>query len=209
MNRDAMPRILTALAPILFLAACQGQSPQSQPGGEGPTANGADLRGADIGGPFELVDKAGKTVRWSDFAGKYRIVYFGYTFCPDVCPTEVQRMAQGLKLFAKDHPALAKRIQPIFITVDPERDTPAKVGEFAAAFSPDIVGLTGTPAQIEAAKTAFKVYASRGAVQPAGGYLVNHSNVMYLFDPDGKPLGTLPTDKGPPAVAAELASWVR
>ena len=209
MNRDAMPRILAAFAPIVLLAACHGQSPPAPKDEPAPSANGADLRGADIGGPFDLIDKAGKTVRWSDFAGKYRIVYFGYTFCPDVCPTEVQRMAQGLKLFAKDHPAQAKRIQPIFITVDPERDTPAKVGEFAAAFSPDIVGLTGAPQQVEAAKAAFKVYASKGEVQPAGGYLVNHSNIMYLFDPDGKPLGTLPTDKGPRAVAAELASWIR
>ena len=212
MNRDAMPptpRILAALAPVLFLAACQGQPAATQSGQPGPSADGADLRGADIGGPFELIDKAGKTVRWSDFAGRYRIVYFGYTFCPDVCPTEVQRMAQGLKLFANAHPALAKRIQPIFITVDPERDTPAVVGEFAAAFSPDIIGLTGTVKQVEAAKAAFKVFSSKGEVQPGGGYLVNHSNVMYLFDPDGKPLGTLPTDKGPPAVAAELASWIR
>ena len=212
MNRDAMPRILAALAPILLLAACQGESgqtPQAPTGDGGPSSDGVDLRGAAIGGPFELVDKSGKTVRWSDFAGRYRIVYFGYTFCPDVCPTDVQRMAQGLKLFAEGHPALARRIRPIFITVDPERDTPAKVGEFAAAFSPDIVGLTGTPEQVEAAKAAFKVYSSKGAVQPSGGYLVNHSSVTYLFDPDGKPLGTLPTDRGPQAVAAELARWVR
>ena len=209
MNRDAMPRILAALAPILFLAACQAESGASPGSAEGPSTDGVDLRGAAIGGPFELADKSGKTVRWSDFAGKYRIVYFGYTFCPDVCPTDVQRMAQGLKIFAQDHPAPAKRIQPIFITVDPERDTPAKVGEFAAAFSPDIIGLTGTPEQIEAAKTAFKVYSSKGAVQPGGGYLVNHSNVTYLFDPNGQPLGTLPVDKGPAAVAAELARWVR
>lgn len=207
MNRDAMPRRLSALSPllVLVLTACQARSPAV----EGPSPDGVDLRGAAIGGPFELVDKTGKTVRWSDFAGKYRVVYFGYAYCPDVCPTDVQRMAQGLRLFARTDPAAAKRVQPIFITVDPERDTPAKVGEFAAAFSPDLIGLTGTPAQIEAAKSAFKVYSSRGAAQPGGGYLVNHSNLTYLFDPNGKPLGTLPTDKGPEAVAAELKRWVR
>lgn len=204
MNRDAMPRRIAAPALAIALAACQigADAP-------GPSPDGADLRGAAIGGDFALVDKTGRTVRWNDFAGRYRIVYFGYTFCPDICPTDVQRMAQGLKLFARQHPEQAKRIQPIFITVDPERDTPAVVGEFAAAFSPNLIGLTGTPALIEDAKAAFKVFSSKGAVQPGGGYLVDHTTITYLFDPDGKPLGTLPTDKGPQAVAEEIARWVR
>ena len=206
MNRDAMPHRTLALAAALLLAACQGQTSAAP---AGPSTDGVDLRGAAIGGPFELVDKTGKTVRWSDFQGKYRIVYFGYAYCPDVCPTDVQRFSQGHRIFARENPALAKQVQPIFITVDPERDTPAKVGEFAAAFSPELIGLTGTPEQVEAAKSAFKVSATRGEVQPGGGYLVNHTNLTYLFDPAGKPLGTLPTDKGPEAVAAELARWVR
>lgn len=205
MNRDAMPCRSLALAALLLAAAC---SPATD-APSGPSTDGVDLRGAALGGDFALTDKAGRTVRWGDFAGKYRIVYFGYTFCPDVCPTDVQRMTQGLRLFARDHPDQAKRVQPIFITVDPERDTRAVVGEFAAAFSPDLIGLTGTTEQIEAAKTAFKVYSTKGAVQPGGGYLVDHSNLTYLFDPEGKPLGTLPTDKGPDAVAAELAQWIR
>jgi protein SCO1 len=192
------------LLPVLFaLAACGGQEPPA-----GPSRDGVDLRAAQIGGPFALTDKHGKTVRWDDFAGKYRVVYFGYTWCPDICPTDVQRMTQGLRLFAREHPAAAKLVQPIFISVDPARDTPAKVGEFAAAFSPDLVGLTGTPEQIEAAKRAFKVFSANGETQPNGGYLVNHSNLTYLFDPAGKPRGTLPTDKGPEAVAAELAAWL-
>jgi protein SCO1 len=86
---------------------------------------------------------------------------------------------------------------------------PASTGSCTSAFSPDLIGLTGTTAQIEAAKAAFKVFASKGAVQPGGGYLMNHTNLTYLFDPAGKPLGTLPTDKGPEAVAEELARWVR
>lgn len=203
MNRVAMPRCF-ALLLFLLLTACQAQAPSQQ----GPSPDGVDLRGAAIGGPFELIDKTGKTVRWSDFAGKYRVVYFGYAYCPDICPTDVQRTAQGLKIFAQSNPEAARRIQHIFITVDPERDTPEKVGEFAAAFSPDLIGLTGTPAQIDAAKEAFKVYSTKGTVQPGGGYLVDHSNLTYLFDPEGKPLGTLPTDKGPQAVAAELERWL-
>lgn len=205
MNRDAMPRRLFALAPLALLFACQAADPTPA----GPSVDGVDLRGSALGGDFALTDKTGKTMRWADFAGKYRVVYFGYTWCPDICPTDVQRLAQGLRIFARDHAEQAKQIQPIFITVDPERDTPAKAGEFAAAFSPDMIGLSGTPAQIEAAKKAFKVYSRKGAEQPNGGYLVDHSNLAYLFDPQGRPLGTLPTDKGPEAVAAELAGWLR
>lgn len=192
-----MLRILAAFAlTISCIAACSNPAPPP-------------LEGADIGGPFTLVNKNDETVRWSDFDGRYRIVYFGYTFCPDVCPTDMARMARGYKLFAEAEPELAEKVVPIFITVDPERDTPEKVGEFAAAFSPDIIGLTGSPEQVNAAKDAFRVYASRGETSAGGGYLVNHSNITYLFGPDGKPLATLPTDKGPEAVEAELARWVK
>lgn len=194
-----MLRILAALAlTTSCIAACSSPEPAEPP-----------LQGADIGGPFALVNKDGETVRWSDFDGRYRIVYFGYTFCPDVCPTDMARTARGYRAFAEAHPDLAKNTAVLFITVDPERDTPEKVGEFAAAFSPDIVGLTGTPAQIDAAKDAFRVFASRGETSPGGGYLMNHSNITYLFDPQGRPLATLPTDQGPEAVEAELERWVK
>ncbi|WP_347402854.1 SCO family protein [Altererythrobacter arenosus] len=166
------------------------------------------LQGADIGGEFELVDKNGKSVRWSDFDGKYRTVYFGFTYCPDVCPTDVQRAMRGLKQLAQADPGKAAKIQPIFISVDPERDTPEAVGQFTAAFSDDLVGLTGTPEQVKAVADAFRVYYERGEEQDGGGYLVNHSAITYLFGPKGEPLATLPTDQGPEAVAAELAKWV-
>jgi protein SCO1 len=110
-------------------------------------------------------------------------------------------------------PAKAAKIQPIFITVDPERDTQKVVGEFAAAFSPDIIGLTGTPAQIAATAKAFKVFYQKGEPVEGksgggGGYLVDHSNIVYLFGPKGEPLATLPVDLGADAVAAELGKWV-
>lgn len=187
------------IALSLALAAC---------GGAGTPADEAPLAGAAIGGDFTLTGSKGQTVRWDDFAGKYRIVYFGYTFCPDICPTDMQRVAQGLKAFKASDPAKANKIATLFITIDPERDTQAVVGEFAAAFSPDIVGLTGTPEQIAATARTFKVFYQKGEAQPGGGYLVDHSNVVYLFGPDGAPIATLPTDKGGDAVAAELARWV-
>jgi protein SCO1 len=188
-----------AAAVALALAACEGAS---TPAEEPP------LAGAAIGGDFTLQDSKGSPVRWADFAGKYRIVYFGYTFCPDICPTDMQRVAQGLKELKAQDPAKAAKIATMFITVDPARDTEAVVGEFAAAFSPDIIGLTGTPEQIDAAAKAFKVFYAKGEAQPGGGYLVDHSNVVYLFGPDGAPIATLPADQGGKAVAAELARWV-
>lgn len=215
MNIDAMPRKkttpLSALALTLALAGCNAPSaqPRQQAQDRGADSGSADLRGSAIGGPFTLVDKHGKTVHWSDFDGHYRVVYFGYTYCPDVCPTDMQRTVKGEQIFARDHPALAKNLRTIFISVDPERDTPEMVGEFAAAFSPDVIGLTGSQEQVKAAEDAFKVYASKGAKQPGGGYLVNHSAITYLFDKQGKPLATLPTDQGPQAVAAALAKWMQ
>lgn len=204
MNRRAMtkPPILKAMlaamlaaALPLALAACEQREPPP-------------LAGAAIGGPFTLEDKAGKPVHWSDFAGKWRIVYFGYTYCPDACPTDVGVMMRGFAEFAKAHPDLAAEVQPIFITIDPERDTPARVGEFAAAFSPRLLGLTGTPQQVDQAAKAFAAYYARGKTQPGGGYLMDHSRVAYLMNRDGKPIAMLPVDKTDKAVAAELAKWV-
>jgi len=206
MNRSAMTlrqtsRRLTILAAFLLpltVAGCGSQPPAEKP----------PLAGAAIGGPFTLTDKAGRTVRWSDFAGKYRMVYFGYTFCPDACPMDVAAMMRGYGLFDKAQPKLAAQVQPLFITIDPARDTPAIVGEFAAAFSPKLLGLTGTPAQIDAAAKAFAVYYAKGK-QTSGGYLMDHSRVAYLMGRQGEPIAILPVDKGPPAVAAELAKWVK
>lgn len=186
------------IAGALLLAGCHAAPAPSDP----------PLAGAAIGGPFTLVNKDGKTVRWSDFKGFYRIVYFGYTFCPDACPTDVAVAMRGLDAFAKGHPKEADRIRPIFISIDPARDTPKVVGEFAAAFSPRLIGLTGTPAQVDQAAKAFAAYYARGK-ESAGGYLMDHSRIAYLMGPDGEPISMLPVDKGPQAVAEDLAKWVK
>lgn len=201
MNRDAMLRAL--ILSTLLVSALSGCGQ-----GSGPDLAEAPLAGADIGGEFELVNSAGETVRWSDFDGRWRIVYFGYTFCPDICPVDVQRIVRGLKAFADDEPEAAANLVPIFITVDPARDTPEVVGEFTAAFSPQLVGLTGSEEQVKQAADTFRIFYNRGAGTDAG-YLMDHSTVTYLFGPDGQPVATLPTDQGAKAVAAELAKWVR
>src|SRR5690606_5622424 len=115
----------------------------------------------------------------------------------------------GLARFEKQSAERGAKVVPIFITVDPARDTPEVVGTFAAAFHPRMVGLTGSEEQIAAAAKAFKVYYERGEPSAAGGYLVNHSNAAILFDPDGKPVAILSTGDGAEVVAAELARWVR
>ena len=209
MNRRAMTKHKATIAPSRFagavalalsLAAC-GQG-ASQPGETPP------LAGAALGGPFTLVDKNSKEVRWADFSGKYRIVYFGYTFCPDACPLDMGVAMQGFSRFEKAAPDLAAQVQPIFISIDPARDTPKVVGEFSAAFHPRLLGLTGTPAQVDAAAKAFAAYYAKGE-DTSGGYLMDHSRVAYLMGRKGEPISMLPVDKGADAVAAELTKWVR
>ena len=204
MNRDAMPPRPPAIAALLLLAACQNASA----GPQGPSPDGVDLRGANVGGPFTLTGETGQPVRWDDFKGKYRTIYFGYAYCPDICPTDVQRAMAGLKAFEREHPALGAKIQPLFVSIDPERDTPKVLTEFTANFHPRLIGMTGDTATLKQVAKTFATSFSRGEAQPGGGYLMQHQGLTYLFDPAGKPLGTLPTDKGPEAVAAELERWI-
>jgi len=203
MNRRAMIKRNSALLALsLLLASCGSNASQD-------AAGPAPLAGAAIGGPFTLVDSTGKTVKWSDFDGKYRIVYFGYTYCPDVCPTDVQRIMQGFAKFKQAEPDLAGQVQPMFISIDPARDTPPKVGEFVHAFSNDMIGLTGSAEQVKAAAEAFKVYYEKGKEGADGQYLMNHSSAVYLMGRKGEPIALLPVDQGPDAVAAELKRWIR
>ena len=214
MNRHAMSKpaqpfrhFFAAQAKACALAIAVSLAVTLSACGSGTTEQ-PPLAGMKIGAPFTLIDKSGRTVRWDDFKGKWRIVYFGYTFCPDACPTDVSVMMRGFQTFATKYSALAMQVQPIFITIDPARDTPARVGEFAAAFSPRLLGLTGTPEQVDQAAKSFLAYYARGKDTP-GGYLMDHSRIAYVMDRDGHPIAMLPVDKGPDAVAAELAKWVK
>lgn len=198
------------LIPLLLLAACDNAPAQ-------PDLSTAPLAGATIGGDFTLTDQNGKQRTYAEFDGKYRIVYFGYTNCPDICTPDVQNLMAGLKAFEKDQPALAAKIQPMFITVDPSRDTPAVLKQFTSAFHPRLIGLTGSEADIAAAAKNFAVYHARVEGSQPDAYLMSHSQQPYLMAPDGKPLAILPADQpktdaneGAPAlVTAELAKWVR
>lgn len=205
MNRRAMTYLNRWIAPLALgfaltasLSACQQPEQAERP----------PLEGAAIGGPFTLVDKDGGIVTWDQFRGMWRVVYFGYTFCPDACPMDVQAMMRGFYSFEKARPQVAAKVQPIFISIDPARDTREVVGQWTAAFGPRLLGLTGTPQQVKTAADAFAAYYKKGEQTP-GGYLMDHSRIAYLMDPNGKPIAMLPVDKGPDAVAAELAKWVK
>ncbi|TPG15592.1 SCO family protein [Sphingomonas oligophenolica] len=199
--RAILPPLATAL-----LAACQ---PAAQQSAAQPADAAPPLAGASIGGPFALTNQDGHAITDRDFAGQYRIMYFGYTFCPDVCPTDMQVVGTALAQLDKSDPDLARRIVPIFVTIDPARDTPAVLKQFVLAFHPRMVGLTGGDAAIARVAKEFAVYYSKGDPAPGGGYLMQHSSQTYLMDPAGKPLALLPTDEGATAVATEIERWAQ
>jgi cytochrome oxidase Cu insertion factor (SCO1/SenC/PrrC family) len=134
-----------------------------------------------VGGPFTLTSHQGKHVTSEDFRGKYMLVTFGYTYCPDVCPTELQIVSAALDLLGER----AKDIQPIFITIDPERDTVAALAQYMPNFHPRYMGLTGSPDQIEAVAKAYRVYYAKAQGQGGGDYLMDHSSIIYLMDKQG------------------------
>jgi protein SCO1/2 len=154
-----------------------------------------------IGGPFTLQDGSGKPVTDRDFRGKYMLVYFGYTFCPDVCPTTLTAVADAMD---KLGPAAA-RIRPLFITVDPKRDTPQVVKQYAAAFGPNITGLTGTPEEVATAAKEYRVYYAEHRTGPGPNeYSMDHSSVLYLMGPDGAFVAPVRADQSGDEIAANL-----
>ena len=155
-----------------------------------------------IGGAFALTDGAGQTVTDRSLRGRYLLVYFGYTFCPDVCPTTLTAVAGALDKLGKQ----AERVQPLFITVDPARDTPKVIAAYTAAFSPRILGLTGTEQQIAAVAREYRVYyAKRRTVAGAGDYTMDHSSILYLMAPDGHFIAPIAADDTAARMAADIA----
>ncbi len=154
-----------------------------------------------VGGPFTLQNGNGQQVTDRDFRGKYMLVYFGYTFCPDVCPTTLNEVADAMdKLGAR-----ADRLQPIFISVDPKRDTPEVVKQYAAAFGPRLIGLTGTPEQVAAVAKEYRVYYAERRTGPGpNDYSMDHSSVLYLMGPDGKFVAPIRPDQNGTEMAADI-----
>ena len=154
---------------------------------------------ADIGGPFQLTDQSGKRVTDKDFRGRYMLIYFGYSFCPDVCPTTLAVMAKALEKVGDR----SRRIAPILITIDPERDTPKVLEDYVKAFGPTFVGLTGNAAEIKDVEKKYRVYAVKKPLD-GGNYGMDHSSVIYLMGPDGKLVSFYDEAISPDDLAKEL-----
>ena len=159
--------------------------------GPGPNYQQSTQTGGNvpIGGPFTLVGEGDKVVTDRDFRGAYMVVYFGYTYCPDVCPSSLSAVGGALDLLGKQ----AKRFKPVFISVDPERDSPEHLAEYVKHFHPSMVGLTGTKAQVDAVAKEYRVYYAKvvekdkdGNPKPDDDYLMDHSSITYVMAPDGK-----------------------
>jgi protein SCO1 len=166
-------RLLLLLA-MLAVAGC---------GGSAPAFRATDISGTtEWGRDFALPDSKGQMRRLAEFRGKAVVLFFGYTQCPDVCPTTLSAMAEVVKLLGSD----AARLQVVFVTLDPERDTPQLIAEYMPQFHPGFLGLRGDKAATEAAAKEFKVFYTRQAAGKAGGYTLDHTAGSYVFDPQGR-----------------------
>ena len=154
-------------------------------------------RAAAIGGPFELTDHTGKTVTEESFGDRYLLVYFGYAWCPDVCPTELFIIGEAMDALGD----LGDEVQPLFITVDPARDSVDALAEYVPSFHPRLVGLTGSEEQIQAAARAYRVYYRLNEPDEDGAYLVDHTSYIYFMDPDGDYVTHFVYGQGPEKMA--------
>jgi cytochrome oxidase Cu insertion factor (SCO1/SenC/PrrC family) len=156
-----------------------------------------------IGGPFTLIDPTGKRRSDSEFRGRLMIVYFGYTFCPDVCPADLMAITQALDALGP----LADGVQPVFITVDPERDTKV-LGEYIAAFHHSFVGLTGSPDDIRKVANSYKAFYAKVPDPRSGDYSIDHAGVIYLMGRNGEYLGFMPPQTGPERLTEILRKYL-
>lgn len=171
-----------------------------------PSAGGIQLaQGVALGGPFTLVDHTGRTVTERDFAGRALLVYFGYTYCPDVCPTELGTIAAAMDAMG---PA-GERVTPVFISIDPERDTPEALADYVSRFHPRLVGLTGSAEQVAQAARAYRVYYAKVAPRDTTGYLMDHSSFIYFVGPDGRVRSLFRPETAPEAIAATVTAQLR
>ncbi len=180
-SRSARRRLLAALASgaaLALLPACQRQA--AADGAVAGRFRGLDITGASYGRRFDLTDQHGQRRTLADFKGRVVMLYFGFAQCPDVCPTALARAAQVKRQLGEQ----GSRLQVLFVTVDPERDTPAMLREYMAAFDPDFLALTGTPDEIKAAADEFRAFYKK--VPTGSSYTMDHSALSYLFDPQGR-----------------------
>jgi protein SCO1 len=163
------------------------------------------VAGSEIGGPFTLIDQTGMTRTEKDLLGKYVLMYFGFTFCPAICPTELQKMNRALE----ETGVLADKIQPVFITIDPERDTQPVLANYVPQFHPRLLGLTGTREQIGPVLKSYRVYARKVEEPGMTDYTMDHSSYIYLIGPDGLLLGAYGISTPPSQIVADIQKYVK
>ncbi len=156
-----------------------------------------------VGGPFTLTDQAGRRRSDSEFRGRLMIVYFGYTFCPDVCPADLMAITQALDALGPQ----AQGIQPVFITLDPERDTKV-LADYVAAFHRSLIGLTGSPEEIRKIANAYKAFYAKVPGEREGEYAIDHTGIIYLMGRDGKYLGFMPPQTNPDRLTEVLRKYL-
>ena len=188
-SRRQRLRALLLLVVCLVLANCTK-----------PAFNNIDITGADYARDFALTDVDGRPRTLGDYRGKAVVLFFGYTHCPDVCPTTLAQLAQARRLLGPQ----ADRVQVLFVTLDPERDTPQLLARYVPAFDPSFVGLTGTPQQIEAVAREFKVFFQKVPGPTPDSYTLDHSSGSFVFDPQGHVRLFLTDRSGPDQIAADL-----
>jgi protein SCO1/2 len=159
-----------------------------------------------IGGPFELIDHTGKRTTESDFAGRAKLMYFGYTYCPDMCPLGLATIAAAYDQLGPEEQA---QVVPIFVTVDPERDTVAVVADYVDLFHPAMVGLTGTVEQTDAAAEAYRVYYRKAESESMNEYLVDHSTFTYLMDGENRYVTHFAHDASPADLVAGIRRYLQ
>ena len=158
---------------------------------------------AAIGGPFQLTDQNGKTVTEASLKGKPTLIFFGYTHCPDVCPTSLFEMSEVLRAMGKD----ADKVNAVFISVDPERDTPATMKDYLSSFDPHLEGLSGDPAETAKVITSYRVYAKKVPTKD-GDYTMDHTALIYLMDRDGRFVSPFNLKRTPEEAAADLKKYL-
>ena len=192
--RFVLPAALLGGLAILGAGVLIGLEHRDRPRGAAGT-----LLASAIGGPFRLVDQNGKTVTDADLKGKWSLIYFGYTHCPDACPTALNDIAVALDELGPKRAA----VRPVFITVDPERDTPEVLKAYVTAFDAPILALTGTPEEIAQAAKGYRVYYAKHP-EAGGDYSMDHSSVIYVMDPQGRFTASFTQENSPEEIAARL-----
>jgi protein SCO1/2 len=158
---------------------------------------------AAVGGPFRLIDQDGQVLTDQDLKGRPFLVFFGFTHCPDVCPTALFEISQVLRVLGPD----ADRVRALFITVDPERDTPAAIKDYLSSFDPHLSGLTGDPAAVAAVAKAYRVYYKKVPLDQ-GGYTMDHTAIVYLMDKEGRFVSPFSLKRSTEAAAADLRRYL-